>query len=308
MLTIARFAAALASLCAYAATAAPVAVPGTKVAIEPPPGFELAKQFPGFIREDVTASIVVTEMPAPVAEIKKAMNEKDLASKGMTLIKSETVQHQGKDALLTHVSQTASGMEFLKWMLITGEANATTLVVGTFRKETESELSSPMRSAVLSTSIGAAGAKDVFEGLLFRVEASGKLKIAARMSNMLLLNESGTTAPVAPDAPLYVIGSSMGATDIGDLPAFAQARAEKTAQIKDVRNIKGQAIKLDGLDAYELLADATDRKSGKALRFYQVIAPEAGNYFIAQGMVGAPRAEEFVPEFQRITNSFKRAQ
>jgi hypothetical protein len=301
-----RIVTSLLALSAAIAFAKPVPVPGTQVAIEPPEGFTLAKQFPGFMREDVTASIVVTEMPAPVAEIKKAMNKEDLATKGMVLLESETLKHAGKDALLVKVSQQASGIDFLKWMLITGEERATTLVVGTFRSDTEDELSAPMRTAVLSSSFGAAP-KDAFEGLLFRIAPSAKLKLAGRVSNMLLLNESGTTTPVAPEAPLYVIGSSMGEAAIGDLPAFAQARAAKTAKVKDVRNFKGQPIKLDGLDAYELVADATDAKSGKALRLYQVIAPEGNNYFIAQGLVGAQRAAEFVPEFQRVTGSFKQA-
>jgi hypothetical protein len=296
----------LATLCTFAALAAPVAVPGTKVTIEPPEGFALSKQFPGFMREDVNASIVVTEMPAPVMEIKKAMNKEDLATKGMVLLESKAIKHAGKDALFVKVSQQASGIDFLKWMLITGEERATTLVVGTFRSDTEDELSAPMRTAVLSTSFGAAP-KDAFEGLQFRIEPSAKLKVAARVANMLMLNESGTTTPVAAEAPLYVIGSSVNETTIGDLPKFAQARAAKTAKVKDVRNFKGQPIKLDGLAAYEIVADATDSKTGKALRLYQVIAPEGSNYFIAQGLVGAQRAGEFVPEFQRITGSFKKA-
>jgi hypothetical protein len=308
MKTLPRLTAALACVCAFAACAAPVAVPGTKVSLEPPPGFEPSKQFPGFMREDVTASIVVNELKAPVLEMQKAMaSKKDLATKGMTLIGSEPVKHGGKDAVLINVSQQASGIDFLKWILVAGEGEAATIVVATFRADTAEELSEPMRTAVLSASIGATGPKDVFEGLLFRIEPGGKLKISARMGNTLMLNESGTSAPIAPDAPLYVIGNSMGAAEVGDLAKFAQARAAKTAQLTDLRNVKGQAVELDGMQAYELLADATDRKSGKAMRLYQVIAPSEGGYFIAQGLVGSARAEEFLPEFRGITSTFKRA-
>jgi hypothetical protein len=145
----------------------------------------------------------------------------------------------------------------------------------------------------------------VFEGLLFRIEQSEKLKIAGRIANMLMLNESGSTTPAAPGAPLYVIGNSVSQTAIDDLPAFARARAANTAQVKDLREIKGIAIKLGGLNAYELIADAADAKSGGPIKFYQVIAPDGENYFIVQGLVAAARAGEYVPEFQRITGSFK---
>lgn len=302
----ARLATTLFAFVALTALAEPVAVPGTKVSLEPPQGFTLAKQFPGFVREDVTASIVVTEMPAPVAEIKDAMTRENLAKKDMVLLESTPIQHAGKDALFVKVSQKANGMDFLKWMLITGEDNATTMIVGTCPKQVADELSEPIQQAVLSASINTALVKDVFEGLLFRIAPSEKLKIAGRMSNVLLLTETGETRATAVEAPIYVIGNSVSQSPIEDLPAFAQSRAAKTAQIKDVRNFKGQAITLDGMAGYELLADATDGKSDAPMRLYQVIVPDGGNYFIAQGLVGAARAEEMLSEFKRVTESFKR--
>jgi hypothetical protein len=91
----------------------------------------------------------------------------------------------------------------------------------------------------------------------------------------------------------------------GDLAAFAQARAGKTAQIKDLHNVQGRATQLDGLEAYELEADGSDSKTGQPMRLYQVIAREANGYVIAQGLVGAPHAEAFLPEFRQVTQSFR---
>jgi hypothetical protein len=298
------------TLIASAAWAAPLAVPGTKVALEPPPGFAPAKQFPGFLREDVSASIMVTELPGPVAEMKKAMTKENLQTKGMVLLESNTVQHGGTEALLLSVHQSAAGTLFRKWMLITGAANSTTMVVGTFPDETSAELSEPVKAAVLSTTItsaAAAQARDLFEGLLFRVQPSAKLKIATRVGNTLLLNETGTMEPVKGDGALYVVGNSVADAAIGDLGAFAKARANKTAQIKDLRNIAERRVKLDGLEASEIVADAIDPMSGAPLRFYQVIAPDKGGYFIVQGLVGAQRGKEFLGQFREVTGSFKRA-
>jgi hypothetical protein len=301
-----RLAASLLPFITLTALAESITVPGTKVSLEPPQGFTLSKQFTGFMREDVTASIVVTEMPAPVAEIKDAMTKENLAKKDMVLLESTPIQHGGKEALLVKASQRLNGMDFLKWMLITGEDNATTMVVGTCPKQVAEELSAPIQQAVLSASINTALAKDVFEGLLFRIEPSEKLKIAGRMGSVLLLTETGETRAAAVEAPLLVIGNSVSQSTIDDLPAFAQARAAKTAQVKDMRNFEGRPITLDGMAAYELLADATDGKSDLPMRLYQVIAPNGDHYFIAQGLVGASRGEEMLPEFKRVTESFKR--
>ena len=48
--------------------------------------------------------------------------------------------------------------------------------------------------------------------------------------------------------------------------------------------------------------------SGLPLRFYQVVAPDPGGYFIFQGLVGSDIAAEYLPEFQRLTASFRRRQ
>lgn len=125
---------------------------------------------------------------------------------------------------------------------------------------------------------------------------------------MLLLTESGSPGTAGPGEPVYVIGSSISPSAIGDLKTFSEARARKTEQIKDLENLSGREITLGGLAAYELLADAKDVKSGTAMRLYQVIAPDGGGgYFIVQGLVGAEKAAAMLPEFRRVTESFRRA-
>ena len=59
--------------------------------------------------------------------------------------------------------------------------------------------------------------------------------------------------------------------------------------------------------SYEELA-AWHQRSGLPLRFYQVIAPDNGGYFIFQGLVGSNIATEYLPEFRRLTASFSRRQ
>lgn len=63
---------------------------------------------------------------------------------------------------------------------------------------------------------------------------------------------------------------------------------------------------MDGLDAYEIVADASDLRSGLPLRFYVVIVPDAGGYFLMQGMVGSELAAEYLAEFRRLTESYRR--
>jgi len=291
---------------ALPAVADPVRVPGTDVSLEPPPGFSLSESYPGFQNAEQKASIMVTQMPAPVAEVMKAMNKEALATRGMTLLSSNPETVGGREALLLHVSQTAGGAEFLKWMLVTGNPKTSVMVVGTFPKGSGEAVGAAIRKSVLTAVMGAAEASDPFEGLLFRITPTQGLKIANRVSNMLILTETGKSGTLGPAEPVYIVGSSISPSVIGELKAFSEARARKTEQIQDLANLSGREIKLGGLAAYELLADAKDVKSGTPVRLYQVIAPsDAGGYFIVQGLVGMDRAAVVVPEFRRVTESFR---
>jgi hypothetical protein len=296
----------LALLVPAQAVADPVRVPGTNVSLQPPEGFAPSESFPGFQSAEQQASIMVTQMPAPVAEVLKGMNKEALAARGMTLLSSSAERVGGREAQLLQVAQAAGGAEYLKWMLVTGDPKTTVLVVGTFPKNAGEAVGAAIRKSVLTSSLASGDPGDPFEGLRFRITPTQGLKIASRMSNMLLLTESGSPGPLGPGEPLYIVASSIGPGGGGDLKAFSEARARQTEQIQDLENVSGREITIGGLAAYELLADAKDVKSGTPIRLYQVIAPDGGGYFIVQAHVGSDRAAEMLPEFRRITESFRK--
>jgi len=284
-----------------------VRVSGTNVSLEPPAGFSPAERFPGFQRVDLQASILVTELPAPVSEMKKGMTKEALASKGMTLLSSSTEKVADGEGLLLRVAQKAAGAEFLKWMLIAGDQKTSVMIVGAFPQSAREELDAAIKTSVLSASWRPESAADAFEGLTFRLMPSPKLKLAGRVGNMLMLTESGNTGPVGPKEALYIVGSSVSDIRIPDLRYFSETRARQTAQTTGVANFRGRALKVGGLEAYELVADAKDARTGTAMLLYQIIAPEAGGYFIIQGLVEVERAAEVLPEFRRVTETFRKA-
>ena len=284
--------------------AQPIRVTGTGILLAPPPGFVASDRFPGFERADLQASIMVTEIPAPASEMMRGMTAPALATRGMTLISSTTQVLDGRPSLLLKVSQQAPGATVLKWMIVSGDVKTSVMIVGTFPREREPQIGEAMKDAVLSTRWNAAAAPpDHFEGLAFRISPINSLKIAGRMSNMLVLTETGKIAPQGAGAAVFVAGTSLAAVDLADLKGFATARARQTKQLNTLRVLEERPTTIGGETAYELIADGKDAATGRPVTLYQVVLPDRDGYVLMQGMVASPRASELVPEFRKVAQT-----
>jgi hypothetical protein len=249
---------------------------------------------------------MVTELSGPAADMIRAMTTQALASKGMTLIAAQDEVINGTTARLLNVRQQTAKADVLKWMLIAGDHSITIMIVGTFPSGSPPSTGAAIQHSLLSASWASAAAPNAFDGLPFRVTPTSRLKLARRVSNMLMLTDSGTMGSPGSSEALYVVGHSIGRGQLGDLRTFSEARARQTALTKGVGNFAGRMLQVDRLDAYELEADAVDARTGAPMRLYQVIIPDDTGYFIMQGLSQADRARELFLEFRAITASFRR--
>ena len=156
---------------------------GTKVSLDVPNGFTKAAQFPGYMKQDQGASIMVTEVPAPFSAVAQGFTQQGLASKGMTLLKIETSNLVTKGSLLIHVSQEAQGIKFLKWMFVFGNTKETIMVVATLPEQFKGELLAPLKKSVLSVTWDINAKIDFYEGLTFRVTEKEDLLISKKIGN-----------------------------------------------------------------------------------------------------------------------------
>ena len=280
-------------------------VPGTSVSLAPPAGFSIAQQYPGFEQPDEQASIMVTELPVAAASMIGSMTAPGLASRGMALISAQDVSIDARPARLLHVSQKTSAGDLRKWILIAGDVKRTAMVVGMFPADSSSSLADSIRHALLTVSFRVGPPTTQFEGLPFQITATSRLKLAERVSNMLMFTESGTTGSPGSTEALFVAGHSIGRGQIPDVQTFSESRAAQTKLITGLTNVTGHAATAGGRDAWELGADARDARSGRPMRLYQVIIPDETGYFILQGLSSADRAAELLPEFRALTASFR---
>jgi hypothetical protein len=289
-----------------AALAQPQAVAGTRVTLQPPAGWEVADRFPGFMQASSGSSIMITEIPAPAGQMIASFTREALGARGMELRASERQTVDGGPGVLLAISQTAAGTVYDKWMLAFGNDSATVLVTGTYLQERAGELSEPVKQAVLSARRNAAPSADPMAGLGYRIDPGPRLKVATRVGNMILTNETGTLPNPGPGSPMLMVAESLAPGDMSDLAAFSRERVMATAPTIQVSNVTGAAATIAGAQAYEVTADGVDTEDSTRLRIYQAVVREGDHYILVQGIVGADRAAEWFPYFQTVARGLQR--
>jgi hypothetical protein len=179
--------------------------------------------------------------------------------------------------------------------------------VGTVPREQAEAFRAPLKQSLLSTRWDPAAPVGMLDGLLFRLQETSTLKISNRVSNGVVLTKDGVQGPIAADQPLLVVSASLSTVNLSNLERFSRERLSQTQQIKQVQNVTGESVTVNGLPAYELTADALDGRAGAPIRVYQLIVDDGGNYFIVQGFVGQATATSFLTQFRDVARSVRKA-
>jgi hypothetical protein len=299
----------LALLCSVAApgaaTAQPQQVAGMRVMLQPPEGFAPAERFSGFQRPEARASIMVVELDAPFTEMEGRLTPEAFAAQGMRVVTSEALSVDSMRGRLVAVTQEARGETFEKWALMFGDDSLTVIITATYPQSAQS-LSEPLKRAVLSARLADRAPENPLAGLNFRITEGPRLRIAGRLGNTLLLNESGQIPNPAPASPFLVVGASVSQVDLSDLEAFSRRRITQTVSFSRISNVTGTSVSIDGAPGYELFADAVHTESSTPVKLYQVVVAEGSHYHLVQASAGVEQAADFMPEFQAIARSLRR--
>jgi hypothetical protein len=293
-----------------AQTKKPVTItfPEVGMAISQPDGFEKAETFNGFQQPSTNASVMLMSIPGPFSETTKGFNADKLATRGLRLLSQEKLTINDQQGLLLHLAQSAYGQEFLKWIVVFGDESQTNIVTANFPKDRSRDLGESLKQVALGVSISKTNSQDVPTLPFSLTPEPGLISVphAASMGKVLAFTKDGSFHPGAPSDPLLLIAPSLGPVTVDDAESFATLRLYQTSQT-DIKTVESNLpITIDGLDGYETLAQGTDRKTGLALKVYQVILfPKAGGYVIMTGMVGAESAALYLPKFKAMARTYR---
>ncbi len=286
---------------------AAVRVAGTRVSLLAPTGFVPSTQFPGYWKEADNSSIVISEVPGPYGELAAGFSDAAvLAQRGITLLNKQDVTIDGQPGLLVHVRQTAHGTDFLKWVLLTGDARESLMVVATFPKELMRTHSRALKESILGVRWERAKSVSFDEGLNFGVVEKGEFRFLKRLTNTLLYSTSDVFPNKSVADPVFIAGSSLSKITVADPKSFSEARILSTAGVTEVMVEESKAVTIDALSGHEVIASGKDRETGEPMIIFQTILFDGPIYYIMQGLVSTTRAPEHLTTFREMTKSFTR--
>jgi hypothetical protein len=296
----------LVCLTTSAVKADPVAIPGSRVQMEPPPGFEPADRFQGFASLETGASIMVTEMPTGAKQMLANMTAAELRKGGMTLLDRDDRAFDGLDGAMVRIAQNAQGQEWLKQMAVFGDEKTTYMVVASYPKDSDEELVAAITTSLTGLQVSDAPANPE-EALLFQLTPSGDMKLAMAMSGTAMYSKGGVRVGKNHSAPAFVVGpaATAGLVQLERTAAFAETRLKQTATIRDIAVRETAALDVDGLSGFETTASAIDDDSSAELFVYQALLFDEKGYFLMQGIGRRADEKRYLPIFKQMSRSFK---
>lgn len=280
------------------------AIPGTKVRLIPPTGFSPSAKFPGFQHDKAGASIMVTELPAPLQTTTEGFTADALQAKGMQLIDKQAIDFQGGKATFIKVSQQANGQTYLKQLLLFGDNRKTIMINGVY-PETSKGLEKDIRAALVSTAYTEGGSADPLEASRFRIDVSGTpFRFAKNVTGSLLYTTDGEAPTKAADRAVIVVANSFSNVATANRRQFCMDRLKKLPRGASLTAKSVTPINVPKLNGYEIVAEGKDA-SGKAQLVYQVMLfDEQGGYYLLVG-TASHNEESYLTHFRTITQSFQ---
>jgi hypothetical protein len=307
---------ALAVLFASLALAAPVLpaaarvqqAPASRVALDVPDGFEVARQFSGFIRPDIGASLVIVEMPAVAYEqLATGLTPEALQAKGIEKAAPAKLAREGSYLFLKGEQKSAMGLVD-KFLLAFREDGVTALITANVPRQAiqDGAVSAVGIETILASARiaeRAAAAKALFQlGYLGPFKAAGTILGTTHAYTL-----DGRLEPQKPreKRALLIVAPSLDKRAVPGDDTFAETLLAGLSGLKEIKVVDRSRGVIAGLEAIELVADAVDKADGSPVTVMQtLIRGKDGGYFRIVGQMPSQDADVLIPEMRKIAASF----
>lgn len=280
-------------------------VPGSPFRLRKPDGFVPTDAFPGLVQPAGAGSLMVQTLPAPYGEVAPGFDREALLERGLALHGDEAVTVDGRVGRLLRCSQTATGRDYDKWILLLDADGRTVLAMATWPVEDGPELARPLREALLAARV--ADTDRAAKGPGFALGTTAVLRPAGTWGGMAIYTPDGRFAPGEPPEAMFLAG--WGLADVRGDDARRRFATDHVGQVDDdmigLAIARQRPVSIAGLDGFETLAEGRTRREGTERVVYETILFLEGRYAVMVGVTDAEKAETYVPAFQALVEGFR---
>lgn len=292
------------SLTAFAQTEKHQPVPGTSVSLVPPSGFSPAVRFAGFQNEKAGASIMVTELPAPLQATTEGFTPSALQAKGMQLMDRQSIDIAGGKATYLLLSQQAQGQTYLKQILLFGDSRRTVMINGVY-PEASKALEKEIRAALVSTAYLTGAHADPFAATKFRLNVSGTpFRFAKSVTSSLIYTTDGEMPTRSPDKAAIVVANSHSTVAPNSRRQFSLDRLKKLPRGASITPKTINPITVDKLSGYEIVGEGKDGNNQKQLVYQVMLFDAEGGYYLLVG-TAIQNFDTHLAHFRSIAQTFQ---
>jgi hypothetical protein len=282
-------------------------IPHTGVSFIIPDDYRLTEEFPGLVASDRVSTVMITELAQRTEFMHAVMTPQALADRGMRTLRSENVVVDGRTALLVHaIDQSSSQQTIRRWMLVFGAGDYSVVLTASTTKGLSPSVGPVLEQILLGAQWDPRVIREISAELGFVITETELLKVSDRLAQMIVLTLEGHSDVLEPEEPLLLVGSSKAGSGPIDLAAFARTQLVEMPELSDAEIVSEGPVALGDMVGHEIVATAVDRESGTPIEVYQAFASDGARYYLVQGLVGAGGAEEFMPQFREVAESFER--
>lgn len=291
-------------------------VPGTRVRLTVPAGFEVARAFVGLEDKARGIEIQVGEFPTTLNGLRKSLEEGGSLVRMHAVDRRNEVRVGGRTAYYARGKQraevrpTTMGVnpatleegEVRQWLLV-GNASMSVLVTATYPMRKDKELDEGVRLALLSMVWEPEEKVDVRDQLPFTFVEPEGLKLGGSMAGRLNFTEDGRLMPGTPETALVSVFATRNA---GAPLTEAEARRQfvSIARGKEVRVKSIGEVTVGGLKGYEVSGEIVVSKDQLLTVYTQTLVDGEARYSL-YGQMGGEKGAAWLERFKAAAQSIR---
>ena len=279
--------------------------PGSRIGLAPPAGLVTSKSFFGYEDPDNNVAIMLLALPAEAyAELDRSMNAETLQRQGVTFETRETVPLASGQAFVVVGHQEANNLKLRKWFLVASASGLTALVTVQVPDAAQARYpDAAIRTSLATLTVRAAVPVEEQLGLLpFKVGELAGFRVAGVMpGRAVMLSDTPADRPRLPpivmEPQILIAVAPGGPAQSSDREAFARELFGAVANLKDVRIVSSEPLRISGQQGHQILANGHDASGTVALTVVQWVRFGGGAYM---QMVGTARADGWKDAYPRF--------